>query len=74
MRLRGLFSMVPSIQMMSMRDMSVMPALFMRAFFVVASRLLMVAGCVIVMFSGFLVMFRAFMFRHFNFSLGCIVD
>jgi uncharacterized membrane protein YedE/YeeE len=73
-RLRGLFSMVRSIQVMSVRDMSMMPALFMRSFFVMPSRLLVVARCVLMMFSGFLVMFRAFMLGHFDSPLVCTVE
>ena len=43
-RLRGLFSMVRSIQMMSVRYVRMIPALFMRSFFVMPSRLLVVAA------------------------------
>jgi hypothetical protein len=73
-RLRGLFCMVRGIQVMSVRDMSMMPALFMRSFFVMPSRLLVVARCVFMMFSGFLVMFRAFMLGHFDSPLVCTVE
>ena len=73
-RLRGLFSMVRSIQMMSVRYVRMIPALFMRSFFVMPSRLLVVARCVLVMFSGFLVMFRAFMLGHFDSPLVCTVE
>ena len=54
MHLCGLLSVVNRIQMMAVRDMSMMPAFFMRSFFVMSGRLLVVAGRVFVMFSGLL--------------------
>jgi hypothetical protein len=67
-RLRGFLSMVSSMQMVAMRDMGMMSALFMRSFFVMPGRLLVMARCVLVMFSGLLMMFRSFMLWHLGFS------
>jgi hypothetical protein len=63
-RLGGFLSVVGSMQMVAMRDMGMMPALFMRTFFVMSGRLLVMAGRVLVMFSGLLVMFRSFVLGH----------
>jgi hypothetical protein len=70
----GLLSVVNGIQMMSVGNMSMMPAFFMRSFFVMSGRLLVVAGRVFVMFSGLLVMFRSFVLGHLGFSLVCIAN
>jgi hypothetical protein len=68
-RLRGFLSVVGSMQMVAMRDMGMMSALFMRSFFMMSGRLFVMAGRVLVMFSGLLVMFRAFVFGYFGFSI-----
>jgi hypothetical protein len=62
------------MQMVAMRDMGMMSALFMRSFFMMSGRLFVMAGRVLVMFSGLLVMFRSFMLRHLGFSSFCIAD
>jgi hypothetical protein len=67
-RFRGFLSVVNSMQMVAMRDMGMMSALFMRSFFVMPGRLFVMARCVLVMFSGLLMMFRSFMLWHLCFS------
>jgi len=57
--------MVGGVQMMAMRDMGMMPTLFVRSLFVMASRLLVMMSRMLVMFSGLLVMSCAFMLGHF---------
>ncbi len=51
--------------MMSMGDMGMMTALFMRPLFVMASRLFVMAGGMLMVFSSLLVMLRSFMLWHF---------
>jgi hypothetical protein len=67
-RLRGILSVVSSMQTVAMRDMGMMSALFMRSFFVMSGRLLVMARCVLVMFSGLLMMFHSLMLWHLGFS------
>jgi hypothetical protein len=74
MRLRGFLSVVSSMQMVTTRDMGIMFALLMRAFFVMTGRLFVMAGRVLVMFSGLLVMFCSFMLRHLGFSILFIAN
>jgi hypothetical protein len=66
-RLCGFLSVVDGMQMVVMRDMGMMSALFMRTLFVMSGRFLVMEGRVLVMFSGLLVMFRSFVLGHFWF-------
>jgi hypothetical protein len=62
------FSVFGGEQMVSVCQVSMMACRFMGASLVVLRRLPMMSGRVFVVFSGFVVMLRAFMLRHFVLS------